>query len=301
MIMEKKIIFFNKKYVRFDLKKKINTTNDIFFLFFLSLQPLISAKGQTTGQTNMSYSTMRACAEAGLTAANALFVVTYLLLVWNLMARSNEVALVVFEHLHWKNDCLEVDTFITKMDQRAQKKSQKHVYANPLNPMLCPILSLGLYLLDHPTPSEHNAAHFLFPPAKKKINKKQPTMSSTFLSALRILVGVAALMLNVTLEIAKLGAHSLRKGGVTYATGGSTMAPSIIAILLRAGWSVKGVEGRYFKFENAMDQFLGRVICGHNLNSETFAILPPFFICSNDTEHEVVNGGEIFSYFFINF
>ena len=67
---------------------------------------------------------------------------------------------------------------------------------------------------------------------------------------------------NIAYETLKLGAHSLRKGSVSYCSGGSTMAPSIVSILLRAGWSMKGVEDRYFRLEAAMDQFLGRVVAG---------------------------------------
>ena len=82
----------------------------------------------------------------------------------------------------------------------------------------------------------------------------------------------------IPVAIARYGAHSLRKGGVSFAAGGSTMAPSVISIILRAGWSIKGVESRYFRFQNAMDQFLGRVMTGLPLDSGDFAILPPFFV-----------------------
>jgi len=66
------------------------------------------------------------------------------------------------------------------------------------------------------------------------------------------------------------------------------MAPSIIAICLRAGWSLKGVEDRYFRLENAMDQFLGRVVAGLDLISGDFAILPPFFAHSNEADHAFI-------------
>ena len=88
--------------------------------------------------------------------------------------------------------------------------------------------------------------------------------------------------------IVNLGAHSLRKGAVTYCSSGSTMAPSIIAICLRAGWSLKGVEDRYFRLENAMDQFLGRVVAGLDLMSGDFAILPPFFAHSNEADRAFI-------------
>lgn len=67
------------------------------------------------------------------------------------------------------------------------------------------------------------------------------------------------------------GAHSLRKGAVSHAAGATTAAPSIISIILRAGWALKGVEDRYFKHEAAGDQYLGRILALLDPTSGTFA------------------------------
>jgi hypothetical protein len=231
------------------------------------------ATGKTTGKDALDFSLMQAAAEAGLQAAKALFMVSYLLLCWNIMARTNNISSIVFQHLNWVNDCLEVDCFITKSDQAAKKANQKHVYANPLNPIICPILALAMYLLDRPDAGTNN--NCIYPGTAKKGNKSE---SSKFLKGLGSLLTLAATLLMVPIAIARYGAHSLRKGGVSFAAGGSTMAPSVIAIILRAGWAIKGVESRYFRFQNAMDQFLGRVMAGLPLDSGDFAVLPPFFV-----------------------
>ena len=66
-----------------------------------------------------------------------------------------------------------------------------------------------------------------------------------------------------------INSHSNRKGSATNAASGSTQAPPIVAICLRAGWALAGVLDRYLSLENAGDQFVGRVtatahqaICG---------------------------------------
>ena len=44
-----------------------------------------------------------------------------------------------------------------------------------------------------------------------------------------------------------------------------------------AGWTLGDTRDKYIKYENAQDQFLGRVLCGFNILSEGFSNLPPFF------------------------
>ncbi|KAF1793909.1 hypothetical protein GQ600_16797 [Phytophthora cactorum] len=73
------------------------------------------------------------------------------------------------------------------------------------------------------------------------------------------------------------GTHSIRKGVATYASSGSTGGPSIISVCLRCGWSLGGVQDRYFRYEAAGDQYLGRVVAGLPQNSAQFAVLPPHF------------------------
>ncbi|EGZ22322.1 hypothetical protein PHYSODRAFT_491802, partial [Phytophthora sojae] len=43
-----------------------------------------------------------------------------------------------------------------------------------------------------------------------------------------------------------------------------------------------GVQDRYFRYEAAGDQFLGRVVAGLPVNDSKFAILPPHFQDGSD-------------------
>ncbi|KAJ8561846.1 hypothetical protein ON010_g7833 [Phytophthora cinnamomi] len=78
------------------------------------------------------------------------------------------------------------------------------------------------------------------------------------------------------------GTHSIRKGVARFASSGSTGGPSIESVCLRCGWSLGGVQGRYFRYEAAGGQYLGRVVAGLRHNSVEFAALPPHFTDPND-------------------
>ncbi|KAH9110150.1 hypothetical protein AeMF1_014962, partial [Aphanomyces euteiches] len=69
----------------------------------------------------------------------------------------------------------------------------------------------------------------------------------------------------------EIGTHSIRKGVATFACSGTT----------------GNVMERYFRYESAGDQFLGRVVAGLPVNSADFALLPPHF--SNPDTPEVVS------------
>ena len=86
----------------------------------------------------------------------------------------------------------------------------------------------------------------------------------------------------------EVGTHSLRKGAVTYVSGGCTGGPSAIATILRAGWTLNGVEGRYFRYEAAGDQFTGRTVTGLPLASSGFGVLPSHFIGLGIEEKESI-------------
>ncbi|KAG6966705.1 hypothetical protein JG688_00006647 [Phytophthora aleatoria] len=82
--------------------------------------------------------------------------------------------------------------------------------------------------------------------------------------------------------------HSVRKGATRFACSGSTGVPSIVSVCLRCGWSQGGTQDRYFRYEAAGDQFLGRVVAGMPVNDSKFAALPPHLSKRYET---IVNSG----------
>jgi len=76
--------------------------------------------------------------------------------------------------------------------------------------------------------------------------------------------------------VRRYGTHSIRKGSATYASSGTTHSPSHAAIANRAGWSL-GIRSRYLRYEDAGDEFVGRTVCGLNVNDISFGVLAPRF------------------------
>ena len=67
----------------------------------------------------------------------------FLVLCWNLMCRAGNCASVCHSHMEWKDDSLCVYFAHMKNDQNGERpRDPRHIYANPLCPEICPILSL---------------------------------------------------------------------------------------------------------------------------------------------------------------
>ena len=75
----------------------------------------------------------------------------------------------------------------------------------------------------------------------------------------------------------KINTHSWRKGAGSAAASGSTVAPPIMAICIRAGWKIYAMLEKYLSLENAGDFFLGRVVAGLPQDTKQFGVLPPRF------------------------
>lgn len=191
----------------------------------------------------------------------------YFVLMWNLMCRASNCSMVKLEHLEWRNDALVIFFSRQKTDQTGDRsKYPRHVYANPLMPEICPILSLGVYWLSFGIQQENGD---LF---------SGRNQYDRFSKGLKRAITINAQELGaqgITAE--NIGAHSCRKGCATYCSSGSTACPPSTAINIRAGWTLGGVEDTYKRFEAAGDQYVGRVSSGLPMTSANFMMLPPAF------------------------
>lgn len=70
----------------------------------------------------------------------------YFIITWNLMCRSNSTANIHLNHIQSQNDCMTITFAKSKGDQTGEKEGEKHVYGNPLNPQICPILSMAVWV-----------------------------------------------------------------------------------------------------------------------------------------------------------
>ena len=66
------------------------------------------------------------------------------------MCRATNTCTVHLHHLEWSNDSLGVYFAHMKKDQCGEKKrDQQHIYANSVDPVVCPIVAIGAYLCTH--------------------------------------------------------------------------------------------------------------------------------------------------------
>jgi hypothetical protein len=72
-------------------------------------------------------------------------------LMWNLMCRADNVEHIKLSQLAWDNDALTVYFAHMKNDQEGDQASYlRHLYANPVDAALSPVLALALYLSSSP-------------------------------------------------------------------------------------------------------------------------------------------------------
>lgn len=210
-----------------------------------------------------------------------IFALTFLLLEWNLMARSDNIVNLHVNDLEWDDDALLIYMKKSKTDQEGKNgKVPFHVYFNTEVPFLNVGLALGLYLLTNPGILS-KSTNKLFP-AEFQYHRYSSILTKTIeVHADRFKV--------IGVKPGDIGSHSARKGGATLAATGCTVSPSMSSICTRAGWKLGGSRDKYIKFENAGDQFLGRTLCGLNSLHLEFASSPPFFDFTVDEMYEEVD------------
>jgi len=205
---------------------------------------------------------------------------TFLTLEWNLMARSDSVTSCHVNHIEWRNDSLVIFFAHSKGDQEGVNRLQPwHIYANPAQPFICPVLALAKYLFANP--SILSSEDKLFPGGSQY---------SRFMKCFRrVIIHLKDEIKKLGCDIKNLGSHSARKGAATLAACGCTVSPPMASICLRAGWSMGPVKERYLFYEKAGDQFVGRTVCGLSPLSVEFATGPPHFNLESEDEKKILD------------
>ena len=219
------------------------------------------------------------------------------------MARSENVVPADILHVHWDADCLVFRFAKSKTNQHGRNSDQEwHVYANPHDPAVCPVLSLGCYIFGNPGVfcyTSINGEERI--QEEERIEEEQPARGGggrlfpgsnqyeRFMDCLhRIIEKHKEEFAALGIEPGDLGSHSARKGSSSHASAGTTVSPPMVSICLRAMWSMGPVKERYLQYEKAGDQYLGRVVCGLDVNSVKCATSPPYF--EFDDPHEEGGG-----------
>jgi hypothetical protein len=201
---------------------------------------------------------------------DGLFAHCYLVLSWNLACRVGNTARIAFKHIVWSQsfDSFTIAFSQTKTDQLGiESKYPRHLYANPLNPLVCPVLSLALYLSSCFNITQHSDG-YLFPGPKQAarfaiIMNKAINDNWERVSQMGYIHG-------------DLGTHSIRKGAVSYIAS-LPQGPPDAAVCIRAGWTKGKIKDVYMRYVSNGDEFVGRCVSLLSMLREDFAVSPPHF------------------------
>ena len=224
-----------------------------------------------------------------------IFARLFLILEWNLMARSESVVHAHVNHITWSDDAIIFHFAKTKTDPFGKRSEQKwHVYSTPDCPATCPVLAMAQYIFSFPGTfcglEEDGAEKMRLFPGTRQYDR--------FMYCLHQIVDKYTGLdeddqpkLLTSLGIAKgdLGSHSARKGACSFVASGSTASPPIVAICLRACWSLGPVKERYLHYEAGGDQYTGQVVSGRNMLTVEFAKSPPYFHVDANKKREIVS------------
>jgi hypothetical protein len=159
----------------------------------------------------------------------SIFCWSFLTMMWNLMSRSDSVQNLMLEHLSWSEDALIVEEQGHKGDQTGSERYGKHVYANPDNPSICPILAYSVNVFcerNRQGPGSHQL--YFGTDTKGRFNHNLGKLVQSFTQSEALILGC---------NVADIGTHSCRKGSGTYCTGYPS-GPTNTTIRLRMGHSL---------------------------------------------------------------
>jgi hypothetical protein len=148
---------------------------------------------------------------------------TFLLMEWNLIARAENCVESNIELIAVLRDALVFDLGKSKTDQEGVRNVDHpwHVYANPLEPEICLVLSLARYLTCHPHILKGNCKLFEGVSQYERYN-------SIFKQVVKDNPDVF-LPLGITLR--DFGTHSIRKGAITHVATGCTVCPPMASFV----------------------------------------------------------------------
>ena len=194
----------------------------------------------------------------------------YVVLSWNLIARSVETGRIMLAHISWVNDALTIATpkhkGMLRMADFCGEMAVAHLYANPFNPFICPVLAIAI-LIFSTTHGENTRYLKLFEGTDTE--SRFAKILHTMLRSLPV-----SLVARLGAKIVDIATHSFKKGAVTFALslpGG----PTVVQVYKRAKWTL-GFKDRYIAAGEQGDHMTGRVLGLGELNERFSALCPHF-------------------------
>lgn len=243
----------------------------------------LKASGEVSsleGKLPVTFETYRNLAKLALSASNsgneAIMAHSFVTLCWNLVARASIISDLLWNNIGWNGDCLTVLYEKGKCNQDGSKKVPRHVFANPDDPIICPILALGLKLCCESYVSKETIRVFSSNAPEKAFSR----WISNRVDGLKEDQDTDVL-------IDDFSTHSLRKGAATYVVG-LVDGPDSDIVKLRMEHTLGRSDDKYIYREAGGDKYVGRAVAGLDLNDMKFSALPPHFKTINFNVDEVI-------------
>jgi hypothetical protein len=172
----------------------------------------------------------------------------YVVLLWNLMARCDRVAQLMWQNISWYKDCMTVFVAKSKSDQTGVRAFAKKLYCAK-DPSVCPVLSCAVLFF---TRTDYRSV-FVFPRAD---TRRSGLRQLGLLIAARFSEANYALFGCNPLHIAW---HHFKRGAFTF-LGALTDGPSWVGCKLRADQTVSDSSKPYLYQGSGQDGLIGRLL-----------------------------------------
>ena len=150
----------------------------------------------------------------------------FLVLSWNLACPSSKTCTLQLKNFPWVEDCVAIFFAHQKNNQGGAKKHPRHIYPNLLEPVMCPLLALTMYLLLFGHILSENGSLF---PGNDQYIRFSKLLKQTLAQGYYNFNGARPWVYWSLFN---------SKGAATYASSGSTSGPSGAAVNLRIGWTL---------------------------------------------------------------
>jgi hypothetical protein len=262
-------ILFGARTVKEVLSTSYYSEMDSFLTSFQKECAVAASQGNVDAKSAdpISFSLFRLILTWAIEKGN-IYVWVWTILQWNLMARSISIDPLALHNIAISEDHFVIRHDSTKSDKEGVKTHNKAVYCNPLDPILCPGVSLGIWLsLNQNTFHDNSERIFLRHGAR--VGSAAHRYCEQLQKLMKVYWGI------VQTYITTMSAHGIRKGSATHVSCATTCPPPIASIANRGDWSMGKVLDVYWQFADVGDAYLGRCLCGLDPNLSTFSVLPP--------------------------
>ena len=187
---------------------------------------------------------------------------------WNLMSRSVTVSPLLWNDIGWVGDCMTITYQTSKTNQEGLHVVPRHIFANPVDPLICPVLALGLKLISESDFDSGKPSKIFYGPCGNQ------RFSMWLTRALNRMTDEEIAELGCPPR--DLGTHSFRKGAATYVCG-LVDGPHTDSVKLRMDHTIGSTDDRYIHIQAGSDKRVGRCVTGLDSNNDDFCYLPPLF------------------------